>query len=96
MDADAPFLARQLESERIELLLLNGVSVVDTFSSKFGVELERQRERVSDRTVATTLWSGHYNEIRVIGWSTNLPSSFGVTRRLVAELAARIASLAGE
>jgi len=94
VDRDGPFLARQLEAERIEVLLLNGAAVVDGFRWVLGTTLDAEPETVSDRSVTTRLWTGHYNGIRVVGWSTNLPSSYGVTRKLVADLAARVAVLA--
>jgi hypothetical protein len=90
---DGPFLVRQLESERIEVLLLNGAAVVNGFLSVLGGTLDLLTETVVDRKVTTKLWRGRYNGITVIGWSTNLPSSFGVTRKLSTELAYRVAYL---
>jgi hypothetical protein len=92
---DVSFLSRQLQAENIELLLLNGAAVVDAFRDYLGGELAREPDTIQDRRVTTRLWTGRYNGTRVVGWSTNLPSSYGVTRTLVAELSARIVLLAG-
>jgi len=96
LQRDGRFLASQLHSEHIDILLLNGAAVVDGFRRVLGGVLELLPDNVSDCTVTTRLWTGRHNDMRVIGWSTNLPSSYGVTRKLVTDLAARAADLAGE
>lgn len=93
VERDGPFLARQLAAEHIEILLLNGASVIESFRWMLGASLELEAETVADRTVTTRLWTGSYNGIRVIGWSTNLPSSRGVTKQLVSSLGDRVALL---
>lgn len=89
---DAPFLAQQLEHEGIETLLINGRAAITGFSRAFGSRL-RDAGTVSDRTVRTQLSTGQLNHTRVIAWSTNLQSSFGVTRELRAMLAHAVATL---
>lgn len=50
VDRDGPFLARQLEAEQIEVLLLNGAAVVDGFRWVLGTTLDAEPETVSDRS----------------------------------------------
>ncbi len=83
---DAEFLHTQLRSEQIEVLLLNGKGVVDTFQTVLHTQLD-QVGTIKDRTVTTKMYLGAFGSVRVIGWSTNLQSSFGVTNSLRAKLA---------
>ncbi len=83
----ADFLQMQLRSEPIRLLLLNGWAVLTTFQTVLGGRLVREQETVGDRSVTTQLYSGLYGNMQVIGWSTNLQSSFGVTNVLQMKLA---------
>ena len=91
---DAAFLVTQLRSEPIELLLLNGRTVLRAFTSALGGKLREDAQTVSDATVTTRFYTGTHEGVRVVGWSTNLQSSFGVTRGLRRRLAARVAELA--
>jgi hypothetical protein len=90
---DAEFLLTQLRSERIALLLLNGKAVVDVFRGALEGQLE-QVGTIADRSVTTKIYVGAIGNARVVGWSTNLQSSFGVTKELRAKLAQRVAELA--
>jgi hypothetical protein len=90
---DAEFLLTQLRSERIRLLLLNGRSVLTAFQGVLDGRLRRETETVSDRSVTTQLYTGQIGDVQVIGWSTNLQSSFGVTNVLRAKLAERVGQL---
>jgi hypothetical protein len=91
---DAPFLVQQLRSEPIELLLLNGRGVINGFCGALGVRLV-QEQGVEDGKAATAFYAGAFERVRVIGWSTNLQSSFGVTRQLRQRISERVAELAG-
>jgi hypothetical protein len=90
--SDAPFLDDQLRDEGIAWLLLNGAGVTRAFSSTYGAHLE-DVSCISDRRVRTKIACGIYSKVNVIAWSTNLQSSFGVTRRLRGLLAAEVARL---
>ena len=92
MRLDAPFLAQQLEHEGIETLLINGRAAINGFSRAFGSRL-REAGTVTDRSVRTQLYISQLKHTRVIAWSTNLQSSFGVTRELRAMLAQTVSSL---
>jgi hypothetical protein len=84
---DAEFLRTQLQSESIRLLLLNGQAVIAAFQAVLGGRLVREPEKVVDRSVTTQVYTGHVGQVHVIGWSTNLQSSFGVTNALQIRLA---------
>ena len=84
---DADFLRMQLQSEPIRLLLINGQAVLTAFQTVLGGRLVREPETVGDRSVTTQLYSGSIGDVQVIGWSTNLQSSFGVTNVLQMKLA---------
>jgi hypothetical protein len=91
---DSVFLLTQLRREPIELLFLNGRAVLNAFRSVLHGDLKLVGE-IADRAVRTKLHVGTIGEARVIGWSTNLQSSFGVTTELRNKLAVRIAALVG-
>ncbi len=91
---DAAFLLTQLHTEPIKLLLLNGRGVLNAFQGVLHGQLRREAATVSDRTVTTQLYIGRVDAVPVVGWSTNLQSSFGVTTELRRELAERVAFLA--
>lgn len=91
--ADREFLRAQLENEPIELLLLNGRAVVNAFRDSLGGTLKQEPNAVADGSVTTSIFTGRHGDVRVLGWSTNLQSSFGVTRILRAKLAIRISEL---
>ena len=87
---DADFLRMQLRSEHLRLLLINGHAVLTAFQTVLGSRLVRESETVADRSVKTQIYSGWIGDVLVIGWSTNLQSSFGVTNVLQAKLAERV------
>lgn len=91
--ADAVFLRQQLTQERIATLLLNGRSVIETFTGAYGQAL-KVVQTVQERSVSTTLVAGvALNGVVVVGWSVNLQSSFGVTRAFGERLRVEVASL---
>jgi hypothetical protein len=90
---DADFLRTQLRSEPIRLLMLNGLAVITAFQTVLGGRLVRENDTVGDRSVTTEIYTGWFGSVRVIGWSTNLQSSFGVTRLLRAQLGERVRRL---
>lgn len=90
---DVEFLRTQLRSEPIGLLLLNGRGVLNAFEIAFGCDFRCEAGSVNDRTVTTRFYTGRIGNVHVIGWSTNLQSSFGVTRTLRAEIAVRVGEL---
>jgi hypothetical protein len=76
---DADFLRMQLRLGRIRLLLLNGHAVLTAFQTVLGGRLVQEKESVTDRSVTARVYTGRIGDVQMIGWSTNLQSSFGVT-----------------
>lgn len=93
---DAAFLAAQLQNENIRVLLVNGNAVWTELERSMPLQhtcndpytivgLSRQPVRVMRATL--------FDRVKVVGWSTNLQSSFGVTKTLREELPRRVATL---
>lgn len=95
LTSDVSFLNEQLEKENIQLLLLNGASVIDQFLARTDTSLD-EVDRITDfGRIKPKLWVGKIlQNIKVVGWSTNIQSSFGVTRELRSEIARRVGLLA--
>lgn len=86
---DVPFLADQLRFSGIRLLLLNGRAVINFFSEATGVKMQA----IAGITKSSFVL-GELLGVRVIGWSLNLQSSFGVSNATRRELAERVAQVA--
>jgi hypothetical protein len=91
--ADVDFLRQQLEEERIELLLLNGRGVIRAFEDSMRCRLSPVA-RVQLGHQPTDLVAGRLGQVAVIGWSTNLQSSFGVTNELRQRIGEEVRTLA--
>ena len=87
LSADAAFLHRQLSDEHIEVLLLNGRQVMREFEALQQCPLSVTREIVTAHGRIQLVTGKFKDKIRVIGWSVNVQSSFGVTRELRLALA---------
>jgi hypothetical protein len=95
LDADAPFLIEQLSNENIQLLLVNGMGVVRQLQPTVNASLDEVEPIVGFGNHDTRLFTGTIlDRVRVIAWSTNLQSSFGVTSELRTEIAERVGELA--
>jgi hypothetical protein len=95
---DARFLARQLENERLRLMLVNGIGVLKELARSMAGQLEaKEVDPITGYGYRPTrLFTGKSSiMVRVIAWSTNVQSSHGVTMELRKELAERAAALAG-
>jgi hypothetical protein len=94
--ADAAFLQEQLTREQITTILLNGRSVIEAFVEAYAARLQHVGQ-VRDRGVTAQLATGHvFRDVLVVGWSTNLQSSFGVTKVLREQLRNTVALLVSE
>lgn len=94
LDEDAQFLAGQLQNENLNLLLVNGMAVIRQLKNTIGQDLEEIEPMVGYARQNTRMFVGSaLGRVRVVGWSTNLQSSFGVTKELRAELANRVGKL---
>ncbi len=98
LEADAEFLWKQLTYESIELLLLNGRGVVEEFERRYSLRLTQMgTERFGK--FPTTFFHGHISNTLIIGWSTNLQSTYGVTniaREKIASRARELATFSGQ
>lgn len=93
IEADAPFLLQQLQQEGIQRLLLNGRSVIEQFMAISGTNLTEVAQIPGGHTTTRLLKGRMQSGLMVIGWSTNLQSSFGVShaqRRCLAEQVGQI------
>lgn len=90
---DASFLRQQLAARGFRLLLINGSGVSQEFERAFGMTL-RPVGSVVGGTVTARLSVGRLRlGLKVIAWSVNLQSSFGVTNALRTDLARKVAEL---
>ena len=87
------YLSTESWELHIRLLLLNGQAVLTAFQTVLGGQLVREHESVTDRSVTTQVYAGWIGDVQVLGWSTNLQSSFGVSNVLQAQLAETIRRL---
>ena len=97
LSSDVPFLIEQLEEENIQLLLLNGATVIDQLQRHSDTNLDQVDRIVEYDRVKPNLFIGEiHRKTKVIGWSTNIQSSFGLTRQLRKEIAQRVGILVAQ
>nr|BAM62548.1 putative uncharacterized protein 6 [uncultured microorganism] len=90
---DAAFLREQLTTGSFRLLLINGRGVVRPFQRMMGISL-RPAGSVKSRSVESRMSLGRLPfGTKVIGWSVNVQSSYGVSNALRAALACRVRGL---
>lgn len=95
LKSDVPFLLEQLATENVRLLLVNGSGVINQLQENATAELSEMNPISGLGRNKTKLFVGSISgNIKVVGWSTNIQSSFGVTRELRTEIARRVSSLA--
>jgi len=93
MEHDVPFLRKQLENGQYRLLLINGRGVFDAFSNAFDVDFKQQEEIERDFQ-PTQMYLGELEMgTKVIAWSTNIQSSFGVSNDLRDTIRDQVAEL---
>ncbi len=79
------FLEYQLKSENLHTILLNGRTVINAFHDWSDVKLEYSSLNIPK---GGELVTGFYeNRIRIIGWSVNIQSSWGVSSEDISKLA---------
>ncbi len=91
---DAAFLAEQLRNENIRLLVVNGNGALKKLRQGIMADLKEAEPIVGFGRQSTRLYVGTFHKAKVVGYSTNLQSSHGVTGALRVELAKRVALLA--
>ena len=93
--SDVRFLMEQLDRENIQLLLLNGRGVIDQLRDNTDAELVEVSVVSGLARFTCRLFVGTvFRRIKIVGWSTNIQSSHGVTRELKEEIARRVGLLA--
>lgn len=93
MDDGEDFLREQIRETQIQLLLLNGRSVLKNFERVFGNRLIEQDPRLEEGIVKCSFYIGYLDKVRVIGWSANLPDHRGLTKEIRRRIVARVAEL---
>jgi hypothetical protein len=94
LDADVPFLKRQLEQENIRLLLLNGTSIVKAYEDRLDGKLE---EIPLEHKGRVRFFTGLYaDRICVAGWNINLQGAFGVTKEEINSIGEAVARIERE
>jgi hypothetical protein len=94
LEADGAFLLQQLRNEHIRLLLVNGMTPVRQLERLASLTLVEQHRLSACSYQPTRLFVGNvFDRILVVGWSTNLQSSFGVTNVVREQLADRVAEI---
>jgi hypothetical protein len=93
---DKSFLANQLQSERLRLMLVNGIGVLRELLSMYRqLRLEEVAPIAGYAHRPTRLFTGRLlDRIRVVAWSTNVQGAHGVSVELRNELSRRVAALA--
>ena len=93
--SDVPFLKEQLSNENIRVILVNGSDVINQLQTHIDAVLEEVDPIIGFARAKTRLFVGLVlGRIKIVGWSTNIQSSFGVTRELKEEIARRVGLLA--
>ena len=99
LQADVPFLKRQLSHEHLRLIVINGSGVREQFERFFEMPLEdvrfpRQPSLEVSGGPSISFFQGRTSsDQHVIGWNINLQSTFGVSRKNVEAVAERIARM---
>ena len=84
----------QLANENIQVLLVNGAGVIGQLKKYTVAKLDEVDRIVGYANVDSKLFVGTLlGRIKIVGWSTNIQSSFGVTRELRGEIARRVGLL---
>lgn len=89
-----PHLQNQLRFGKVRLVILNGRQVLNQITSAGLAKLKLSGTIQRNRGLRCSLYSGGSEGVRFLGWSTNLQSSFGVSRELKSCLARWLADSA--
>jgi hypothetical protein len=88
IDADLPFLTRQLSQEKFQLLLLNGTGIMEAYENYLGGKLTEVPLSDPGRL---KLFAGTSAEgLKVVGWNINLQTSRGVWNREIDQIGAAV------
>jgi hypothetical protein len=87
------FLEYQLDSDSLHTVLLNGKTVIDSFKEWSDVELTKMPFEIRKGKSVDIVTGMYKNRVRIIGWSVNIQSSFGVSKEDIDRLACKVQSL---
>lgn len=87
------FLEYQLDSDSLKMILLNGRTVIDSFKEWSDVELNKTQFEIRQGRNIDIVTGMYKNRVRIIGWSLNIQSSFGVSKEDIEYLASKVQSL---
>lgn len=90
------FLQWQLGRPQLRLVLLNGRAVLDHFEEWANCGLEIVEDVPRQNGYVAHLYRGRFANAVILGWSTNLQSSFGVTKVFRKTLGASLKRLYGD
>jgi hypothetical protein len=99
LQADVPFLKRQLSNEHVRLVVINGSGVREQYERFFGVMLQevqfpRQAYLEVSGGPRISFFQGRTpSGQHVVGWNINLQSTFGVSKENVRAIADHIAKI---
>jgi hypothetical protein len=91
LNADIHFLRHQLRTSPMEVLLLNGRGIINAAQERLGIELESVGKRSEHR--AEFFVGQLTTSTQVVGWSTNLQSSRGVSNDDIRAIMNRVSRL---
>jgi hypothetical protein len=88
---DGPFLVEQLKRENLRILLVNGRGALRQLQNVLAIEFDELEPIVGLAHQDTQIYCVTLgNGLQILGWSTNIQSSRGVTRELREELRRRV------
>ena len=88
IDADLPFLKRQLSQQKFRLLLLNGTGIMDAYEKHLGGKLTELP--LSDPGRLKLFAGSGAGGLKVVGWNINLQSSRGVWNKEIDKIGAAV------
>ena len=87
------FLEYQLQSDKLHTILLNGRTVIDEFRKWSNVKLKYSHLDIPKDKRGELVTGIYDGRVRIIGWSVNIQSSWGVTNEDIASLALKVKEL---
>ncbi|MGH7047409.1 MAG: hypothetical protein ACREE2_13595 [Stellaceae bacterium] len=96
LDESLPYLRDQLRLRNLRFVLINGREVLDQVTSVGLARLEGREKLDVNNHLSCSLYSGCGEDVRFLGWSTNLQSSHGVTREFKNRLALWLAEVVSQ
>lgn len=93
IDDGRQFLEYQLRSTNLELLLLNGRTVCEEFQKWSGIQFSYSPFEIPKGKNAQIMTGLYKGRVKVIGWSANLQSSYGISTEDIDRLANKVMAI---